>query len=97
MFLFRAAFWIGTIVIALPLLTGVDEQERIEMEANPVQLQEVAIMLQVTVSDLLGFCDRQPEACETGDRMLWTARGAATNVAGRAHTWLNEGPPAEGD
>ncbi len=97
MFLFRAAFWIGAIVIALPLVTGVDEEQRRQMETDPVQLEEVAIMLQVTVTDLLGFCDRQPTACETGDRMLWTTRSAATNLAGRAHTWLDDGPVGEDD
>lgn len=92
MFLLRALFWVGVLVIALPLVTGVGEGRSADYDPEPVRLDEVAIMIQVTVSDLMGFCDREPEACETGHRVLWTARETATSAAGKAHDWLSEGP-----
>ncbi len=97
MFLIRAMFWIGAIVIALPLVTGAGEGQPANYDPEPVQLAEVAIMVQTTAADLLGFCDRQPDACETGQRLLWTTREAATDLAGKAHVWLSEGPSDQED
>jgi len=95
MFLLRALFWIGAIVIALPLVTGGGQGTPSDYDPEPVQLAEVAVMVQVTATDMLSFCDREPEACETGHRLLWTTREAATDLAGKAHDWLREGPTDE--
>jgi len=95
MFLLKAMFWIGAIVIALPLVTGVGDSQPANYDPEPVQLSEVAFMVQTTATDLLSFCDREPDACDTGHRLLWTTREAATDLAGRAHEWLSEGPTDE--
>ena len=93
MFLFRALFWVGALVIALPLVTGGGSTVPADYDPEPVQLHELATMVQVAASDIMSLCERKPEVCDTSHRLLWTARGAATNLAGRAHIWLQEGPP----
>ena len=92
----KAAFWISVIVIALPYLTGGEDGYPADYRPEPVELHEVAFMLQAAASDVLGLCDREPEVCDTGHRLMWTARNTATDLAGHAHDWLEEGP-AEGD
>ncbi len=88
----KAAFWISVVVIALPLLTGENGGYPADYEPEPVQLHEIAFMVQAISGDVLSMCDRDPKICETGNRLLWTIRETATNVAGKAHVWLSEGP-----
>lgn len=92
----KAAFWLSVIVIALPFLTGSGSGYPEDYEPEPVQLHEVAYMVQATASDIMRLCEREPEACDTGQRLLWTARTTATDLAGKAHDWLEDGP-AEGE
>lgn len=87
----KAAFWISVIVIALPFMTGGGEGMPDNYEAEPVRIEEVTFMVRTTASDVMGLCDREPGACETGQRILWNARLAASDLAGRAQTWLSQG------
>ncbi len=89
----KAAFWIGVVVIALPLATGEGGGYPVDYDPEPIQVQDIAATAQAIAGDFMGMCDREPEICDTGHRLLWSIRGAATGVADKAHIWLSEGPP----
>ena len=52
MFLFKSAFWLLILVLLIP--TDKDQQNQIYGTA------------QAAVNDLVGFCDRNPQTCATG-------------------------------
>jgi len=64
-FLLRTAFWLGIVLILLPTFAG-------RKDAQPAAAQpslsagEAVTAATATVSDLTGFCSRQPEACKIG-------------------------------
>jgi hypothetical protein len=97
----KAAFWMCVLVIALPFMTGSGEGMPEDYEPQPVEVGEVVVMVQTTASDIMRLCEREPDACDTGQRILWNTRAAASDLAGRAHEWLRDGPegdaPAEQD
>lgn len=64
-FLLRCAFWIGLVLLLLPIDTGPDESSTAGI--SPVKAFFAA---QSTISDLSGFCDRNPETCATGGQAI---------------------------
>ncbi|SDT98536.1 DUF5330 domain-containing protein [Stappia sp. ES.058] len=64
-FLLRCAFWIGLVLLLLPIDTGPDESPTAGL--SPVQAFFAA---QSTISDLSGFCERNPETCATGGQAI---------------------------
>ena len=69
-FLLRSAFWISVLLLVLPLggspkSAGPDAQDRAAIDAMSALAAAGA-----TVSDLGGFCSRQPAACEVGQQAL---------------------------
>jgi hypothetical protein len=60
-FLLRMAFWLGLVLILLP--TGASQQTP---AANDVGAADAISAASATVSDLRGFCTRQPDACSFG-------------------------------
>jgi hypothetical protein len=86
----KAAFWICVLVIAMPFLTGNSTSMPQDYDPEPVKLGEVASMVRTTASDVMRLCEREPEACDTGQRIMWNARLAAGELAGRAQAWVNQ-------
>jgi hypothetical protein len=86
MFLIRAAFWVGVIVLLLPS----DERQQERLYAAAVATYERAAT----------FCDRNPKVCETGGE-LWATFlkkaefGArlAINLASSGNRTTDEGAP----
>jgi len=93
----KAAFWISIIVIGLPFMTGGSEGMPEDYQPEPVRLEEVAFMVQTTARDVMDLCNREPDACDTGQRILWNTRVAASDLAGRAHEWLSQGAETADD
>jgi len=91
----KAAFWISVVVIALPFVSGDGEGLPADYEPQPVELGEVTDMVRTTASDFLHLCDREPGACDTGQRILWNTRVAAGNLAGKAQEWLSQSRDGE--
>ena len=58
-FLLRMAFWLGLVLLLLPISTSEDGSRQI----GAWQALSAA---QSALSDLSGFCDRQPQACAVG-------------------------------
>jgi len=66
-FLLRTAFWLTLVLVLLPLGSGREQAQTAEEKLDPVSAYLAA---QATVSDIGGFCQRNPEACETGNDAL---------------------------
>jgi hypothetical protein len=64
MFLLRAAFWMGIVLIVLPTGPSKPQPDAIKVGAT-----DAAAAASATISDLSGFCTRQPEACSTGSQV----------------------------
>jgi Family of unknown function (DUF5330) len=73
-FLLRTAFWLTLVLALIPL--GSNYESNSAEDVNPVS---AFIAAQATVSDIGGFCQRNPLACETGGNALTTIGNRASN------------------
>jgi hypothetical protein len=64
-FLLRSAFWLTLVLALIPL--GSEQSESTGESVDPVSAYFAA---SATVSDISGFCGRNPQACETGGDAL---------------------------
>ncbi|MBO6893634.1 MAG: DUF5330 domain-containing protein [Roseibium sp.] len=76
LFLLRTAFWLTLVLALIPL--GSDYESKPEEQVNPVS---AFIAAQATVSDIGGFCQRNPQACETGGDAITAIGHRAANGA----------------
>ncbi len=84
-FLLRTAFWIGLVILLLPIGTGEEGDE-----ASGVSAFEALAAAQSTVSDLSGFCSRNPSTCETGGQALQTFGAKARESARLVYEYLDD-------
>jgi uncharacterized protein DUF5330 len=94
-FLLRMAFWLGVVCVLLPnggaKLTSPDAQ---------IDATQAVSLAGAAVSDMRGFCDRQPDACATGGKVAVAighkAEAGARTIYEFITTKLNEkSAPAE--
>jgi hypothetical protein len=62
-FLFRMAFWLGLVCVLLPS-GGAKTNPDAQIDAG-----QAVTLAGAAVSDMSGFCDRQPAACKTGGKV----------------------------
>lgn len=84
-FLLRTAFWIGLVILLLPIGTGEEGGE-----ASGISAFDALAVAQSTVSDLSGFCTRNPSTCETGGQALQTFGAKARESARLVYEYLDE-------
>ncbi len=83
-FLLRMAFWLTLVLVLIPIGTG---KENTPTESiNPVSAYLAA---QATVSDIGGFCARNPLACETGGNALSAIGSRARDGARMVYEYLD--------
>ena len=70
-FLLRMAFWLGLVLVLLPLGAA---QRNPSGAGGEVSATEAISAASATVGDLRGFCERQPDACTVGS-LVATAIG----------------------
>src|SRR3974390_1054598 len=63
-FLLRMAFWLGLVLILLP--SGTSQQGP---AVSDVGASDAISAASATVSDVRGFCSRQPDACSVGSQV----------------------------
>ena len=63
-FLLRMVFWLGVVCVLLP--SGGSKPASPEAQINATQAVTLA---SAAVSDMRGFCDRQPDACKAGSNV----------------------------
>ncbi|MCR9284934.1 MAG: DUF5330 domain-containing protein [Rhodobacteraceae bacterium] len=76
-FLLRTAFWLTLVLVLIPL--GSDQEDTSTENIDPVS---AFLAAQATMSDIGGFCGRNPQACETGGDAL-TAIGSRARDGAR--------------
>jgi hypothetical protein len=62
-FLLRTAFWLGVVCVLLPSGT-----KSTSADAN-IDAQQAVTLASAAVSDVRGFCGRQPDACAVGGKV----------------------------
>lgn len=85
MFLIRAAFWLSLVIAFIPVNPAdLGENQR------AVSAGETIGAMQMAISDMRGFCERNPQSCDTG-RELFSQFGAkARNGARIVHDFLDK-------
>jgi hypothetical protein len=84
-FLLRMAFWL-TIVLAL-LPTG---SSRPQAQDQQIAATDAVIAAGAAVSDMSGFCDRQPEACKVGTQAAIVIGQRAQAGASMVYDFIQE-------
>jgi len=77
-FLLRTAFWLTLVLVLIPL----GSEQATNTTAEKVDPVSAFLAAQATVSDIGGFCGRNPQACETGGNAL-TAIGSRARDGAR--------------
>ncbi len=65
MFLLRTAFWLSVVIFLIPV-DHAAEQQADAARVQPIGALEAASAAQQTISDMSGFCGRNPTACDIG-------------------------------
>jgi hypothetical protein len=91
-FLLRMAFWLAVVLVLLPS-GGSEPTPKINM--NPLDAVAAA---RATVTDMQGFCERQPEACTVGSQAAVALGHRAQAGAKMLYEYLSEqlGPAETG-
>jgi hypothetical protein len=84
-FLIRMAFWLGIVLILLP--SGTTQQGP---ATDNVAATEAISAASATVSDLRGFCSRQPDACTVGSHVAVSLGYKAQAGAKMLYEFLSE-------
>lgn len=71
MFLLRTAFWLSVVIFLIPVDHAAEQQAQ-TARVQPIGAFEAASAAQATLSDMSGFCGRNPTACEIGGRVATT-------------------------
>lgn len=71
MFLLRTAFWLSVVIFLIPV-DHAAEQQAATARVQPIGALEAASAAQATISDMSGFCGRNPTACDIGGRIATT-------------------------
>lgn len=83
-FLLRIAFWLGVVLVLLP---GAPQRDA---AAAGVGASDAISAASATVSDLKGFCARQPDACTVGSEVATSMGHRAQAGAKMLYDFLTE-------
>src|SRR5262245_3036572 len=86
-FLLKSAFWLTIVLILLP--TGGSKDGRSSPEQQ-ISASEAVTAASAAVSDMKGFCARQPDACTVGSQVAVALGHKAQAGAKMLYEFLNE-------
>lgn len=84
-FLLRTTFWIALVILLLPIDTGENDDKSAAI--SPI---DAIVAAQSTVSDISGFCSRNPSTCETGGHALQAFGAKARESARLVYEYLDD-------
>ena len=84
-FVFRLVFWLGLVLVLLPR-----EPEEGKVAAPQLGAVEAISAASAAVSDMSGFCSRQPAACEVGGQAAAIIGERAQGGARKVYQYLIE-------
>ncbi len=85
-FLIRTAFWLGLVILVLPIGTGSENSSK---EVG-VSTFEALAAAQSTMNDLSGFCQRNPQTCVTGGVALQAFGEKAKESARLVYEYIDD-------
>jgi hypothetical protein len=93
-FLIKTSFWLTVVVLLLPFGMPADQSQT----ATRIEPGAAIHAATATVSDLKGFCERQPEACAVGQQAVQAVGERAQVGVKVLYDYLNTrfGPQAKG-
>ena len=86
-FLLRMAFWLSVVLVLLP--SG-GSQRTVHAPSSELGASEAVSAASATVSDMRGFCTRQPEACAVGSQAAVAFGQRAQAGAKMVYDFINE-------
>lgn len=84
MFLLRTAFWLTVVLMILPI-----DRDDAGIASGPGTFETLAAV-QTVVADMRRFCERNPQACDTGSQSIEVLRQKAVYSAGVVQGWLSQ-------
>ena len=85
MFLVRTIFWLSIVVALIPVNPAdLGEGQR------PVSTMETLGAAQTVIHDLTGFCERNPQACNTGNELFAQFGAKARTGARYVSVWFEK-------
>jgi hypothetical protein len=87
MFILRTVFWLSVVILLLPAA----KDDQTVSNANKMSMNEAVTAATSTVSDMAGFCDRNPGVCSTGKEALHTFGLKAKYGATLVYGWITGG------
>jgi microcystin degradation protein MlrC len=86
-FLLKSAFWLTIVLILLPTGGSKDGQSNPEQK---ISASEAVSAASAAVSDMKGFCARQPDACSVGSQVAVALGHKAQAGAKMLYEFLND-------
>jgi hypothetical protein len=84
-FLLRVAFWLIVVLALLPTGRSQPDSHRVQVGAG-----DAVVAAGAAVSDVSGFCDRQPEACHVGGQAAVAIGQRAQEGAKMVYDFIND-------
>lgn len=97
MFFLRLAFWMLVVVALIPV-----DEALLESDQQAISTYETIGAAQAAITDLAAFCERNPQACETGREIFSQLGAKARTGIGHINDYLdtqfaeNQTPAANG-
>lgn len=87
-FLLRTAFWISVLLMFLPFGAGLKSDGPSAQDRASIDGMAALAAAGATISDVSGFCARQPGACDVGQQALKMVGERAVAGAAAVQTYL---------
>ena len=86
MFIFRVVFWLSLVVLILP----VDKEKLDTTVSQSISTGDALSIAGGALSDLSGFCARNPDVCIQGQEAFVAFSVKAKYVSALAYSYINE-------
>lgn len=94
-FLIRAAFWLCVVSMFLPMTPMTSADGPSADERASIDAMSALAAAGATVSDVSGFCARQPDACAVGSQAIKMMGERARDGAALVQTYIAKDPKGE--
>jgi len=88
-FLFKSAFFLTLIFVAIAFLTPHPDQNNQDETAGSYSALDALFVVRNTMADLGNFCERNPETCETGKSFFGSLGAKARDGARITYEFLD--------
>ncbi|MDR4307489.1 DUF5330 domain-containing protein [Chelatococcus sambhunathii] len=94
-FLIRTAFWISLLLLVLPFSETTKGDGPTAQDKASIDAMAALAAAGATISDVTGFCSRQPDACAVGGQAIKLVGERARESASAISDYLSQSPERE--